>query len=135
MKLTYILLLIFHNLLLNAQKQNCVYSKCIPFRSSSGVPISQKSMEEMQINPNHFSYESITYNKTNILKIKYILEKIITKKDETFDYFSLRTYFNVDGKKYFIDWDKKHIIYKGDAYKIEKNDLDLLLRLLKSRCR
>ncbi len=131
----FLILFLSHALFLNAQKQNYVYSKCIPFRASSGVPISQKDMESRKVDPSRFSYESITYNRLNIQKVKNILKKNITNKDTTFDYYSLRTYFNVDGKKYFIDWDKKHIIYKGDAYKIEKNDVDLLIRLIKSKCK
>lgn len=103
--------------------------KCLPFRSSSTVPILEDSFDKLSKETfNRGSIKFITIKdlkeRDKIKSLVEILDKIIKQKPVDLDDYDVKASITFEGKKekYYFNWDRKHLIYKSSIYLMSKDD-------------
>ncbi len=127
------------NILNGQSPKKYYYVKCFPFRTSTYVPVLERNIEKMPINSHFRVYENRIEKKKDVKKISKIFSNLDKSENSVEDY-SLRAFFreysqNGIEKTYYLNWDKKYIIYEKEFYVIDSIKYLKLINYLDCKCR
>lgn len=107
----------------------------LPFSTKTSIPITKQGLENQKVSNLNFMKEISISSNTTLTNAQNIFNEISKTQIQKLTDYDLRVvitcfYTNSREEKFYINWDKKYLLYKDNFYSVSDSQMKMLLKTL-----